>query len=67
MRQSEADTPITLPLEVAAVLWADAYRDTLRPALAARLAADELAALDQAIDRIELGVFQRKPKLALSA
>lgn len=67
MPHAHADTPISLPIEVAAVLWADAYRDTLRPALAARLAADELAALDQAIDRIELGVFQRKPKLALSA
>jgi len=57
----------TLPVEVEAVLWADAYRDTLRPALAARLTADELAALDDAINRIELGVFEGKPKLALIA
>ncbi|WP_322489324.1 hypothetical protein [Chloroflexus sp.] len=66
MYQSEAEAPLMLPVEVAAVLWADAYRETLRPALVARLTADELAALDRAIEQIERSVFEGKPKLALS-
>jgi hypothetical protein len=67
MAHASEGKAFTLPVEVEAVLWADAYRETLRPALAARLTADELAALDQAINRIELGVFEGKPKVALSA
>lgn len=67
MYQSDAEAPINLPIEVAAILWADAYRETLRPALKARLSPDELAALDRAIEQIELGVFEGKPRLALSA
>lgn len=67
MLRTHTDTPITLPVEVAAVLWADAYRETLRPALEARLSPDELAALDLAVERIEQGAFRPTPKLALSA
>ena len=67
MPHAQTDAPIILPLEVAAVLWADAYRETLRPALKARLSADELAALDRAVEQIEESAFRPVPKLALSA
>lgn len=67
MSHAHTDAPITLPLEVAAILWADAYRETLRPALKARLSADELAALDLAVEQIEESAFRPAPKLALSA
>lgn len=67
MSHAHTDAPIILPLEVAAVLWADAYRETLRPALKARLSDDELAALDRAIAQIEESAFRPVPKLALSA
>lgn len=43
----------TLPVEVAAILWADAYRETLRLALARKVTEADLAALDRAIARIE--------------
>ena len=67
MPHAQTDAPINLPLEVAAILWADAYRERLRSALKARLSADELAALDRAVEQIEQGVFRPVPKLALSA
>jgi len=67
MSTAELETPINLPVEVAALLWADAYRATLRPALQVRLPADELAALDRAVERIEHRIFSSPPKLALSA
>jgi hypothetical protein len=67
MPHTHPDAPINLPVEVEAVLWADAYRDRLRPALEARLSADELAALDLAVDQIEQGAFRPTARLALSA
>jgi len=67
MPHAQTDAPINLPLEVAAILWADAYRERLRSALKARLSADELAALDRAITHIEQRIFAELPRLALSA
>lgn len=67
MPLAHSDTQFTLPLEVEAVLWADAYRERLRPALKARLSADELVALDLAVEQIEQGAFRPTRKLALSA
>lgn len=67
MLHAQTDAPISLPLEVVAVLWADAYRESLRPALSTRLSDDELAALDRAIEQIEQSAFRPMPKLALSA
>lgn len=62
MHAAKAKTPITLPVEVAAILWADAYRETLRPQLAGAISDAELAALDSAIERIERRIFEGKPK-----
>ena len=67
MPHAHSDAPINLPLEVAAILWADAYREPLRPALEARLSADELAALDLAVDQIEQGAFRPTARLALTS
>lgn len=67
MPHAHPDAPITLPLEVEAVLWADAYRERLRPALEVRLSADELAALDRAVNQIEQGAFRPTVRLALTS
>lgn len=66
MPRTYNDAPTHLPLEVIAVLWAEAYRETIRPALEVRLPANELAALDLAVDQIELGAFGPRTRLALA-
>lgn len=54
-----------LPVEVAAILWADAYGETLRRALEGKVSEAELTALNRAVARIEQRVCESGAKGAL--
>lgn len=64
---ADTDDTIDLPVEIAASLWADAYRLQLRAALAPWMHPKDLAVLDLAVDAIERKLYEAPSRAALAA
>lgn len=63
----DTDDTSDLPVEIAAFLWADAYRRQLRAALVPWTHPKDLAVLDLAVDVIERKLSEAPSRAALAA